>query len=117
MSSNIVDRLQLHHQPVEPEPQAFKEAVLAAALAKCDARGHLVDDAQARLQISRQSALSAFRKCSKTRPAKLVVSGSRHHLIDVFLLFCGRGAARPEPKLLGLFVWSAMLFASSSSTW
>src|SRR5712692_8587075 len=70
-------------------PQAFKDAVLAAALAKAVLAGIWWTTRVLVAKFPSNLALSTFQKLLNTRPAKLVVLVLDVTLIDVFLFFAG----------------------------
>src|SRR5713101_7300199 len=94
--------LQLHHQPVEPHAAGIQGGGARGRPGQVRARGDLVDDAHARLQISRQSRALGLAETARNPAGEARGADSRHHADRRVPLFCGRGAARPEPKLLGL---------------
>src|SRR5882762_4151753 len=109
MSSNIV--VVFNFSQWSLTPQAFKEAVLAAALAKCVLA---VIWWTTRMLVSKfpaNPALSAFQKMLETRPAKLVVLVLDITLIDVFLFFAGVALLDLSQSFSVFSLWSAMLFA------
>src|SRR5256714_15639525 len=94
-----------------PTPQAFKEAVLAAALPKCVLA---VIWWTTRMLVSKfpaNPALSACQKLLETRPAKLVVLILDITLIDVFLFFAGVALLDLRESFSVFSLWSAMLFS------
>src|SRR5881396_329520 len=99
MYSNIVVVFSFVLSQWSLTPQAFKEAVLAAALAKCVLA---VIWWTTRMLVSKfpaNPARSAWQKILETRPAKLVVL-----ILDITLLDLSQS--------LSVFSrWSAMLFA------
>ncbi len=70
-------------------PQAFKDAVLAAALAKCVLAVIWWTTRVLAAKFPSNPALSTFQTLLNTRPAKLVVLVLDVTLIDVFLFFAG----------------------------
>src|SRR5437660_9558878 len=111
MSSNTVVVFNFIISQWSLTPLAFKEAVLAAALAKCVLA---VIWWTTRMLVSKfpaNPALSAWQKMLETRPAKLVVLILDITLIDVFLFFA-RVALLDLSQSFSVFsLWSAMLFA------
>jgi hypothetical protein len=92
-------------------PQAFKEAVLAAALAKCVLA---VIWWTTRMLVSKfptNATLSTCQKLLDTRPAKLVVLILDITLIDVFLFFAGVALLDLRESFSIFSLWSAMLFS------
>jgi len=111
MYSNIVVVFNFIISQWSLTPQAFKEAVLAAALAKCVLA---VTWWTTRMLVSKfpaNPALSAWQKMLDTRPAKLVVLILDITLIDVFLFFAGVALLDLRQSFSVFSLWSAMLFA------
>src|SRR5712691_632658 len=111
MYSNIVVIFNFIISQWSLTPQAFKEAVLAAALAKCVLA---VIWWTTRMLVSKfpaNQALSACQKLLNTRPAKLVVLILDITLIDVFLFFAGVALLDLSQSFSIFSLWSAMLFS------
>jgi hypothetical protein len=92
-------------------PQAFKEAVLAAALIKCV---FAVIWWTARVVVAKfpkNVAASAVQGLLNTRPAKLVVLILDITLIDVFLFFAGVALLDLRSGFSMFSLWSAALFS------
>jgi len=92
-------------------PQAFKEAVLAAALAKCVLAVLWWTTRMLVAKFPTNPALSACQKLLDTRPAKLVVLVLDITLIDVFLFFAGVALLDLRQSFSVFSLWSAMLFS------
>src|SRR6266705_1401303 len=111
MYSNIVVVFNFIISQWSLTPQAFKEAVLAAALAKCVLA---VTWWTTRMLVSKfpaNAALSVFQGMLETRPAKLVVLILDITLIDVFLFFAGVALLDLSQNFSVFSLWSAMLFS------
>ena len=111
MSSNIVVVFNFILSQWSLTPQAFKEAVLAAALAMCVLA---VVWWTTRMLVSKfpaNPALSAWQKLLETRPAKLAVLILDITLIDVFLFFAGVALLDLSQSFSVFSLWSAMLFS------
>src|SRR5258708_10648375 len=78
-------------------PQAFKEAVLAAALAKCVLAGIWWTTRMLIAKFPPNATLSVFQDLLNTRAAKRVVLGLDITLIDVFLFFAVVGLLDLRP--------------------
>ncbi len=92
-------------------PQAFKEAVLAAALAKCVLA---VIWWSTRVLVARfpaSIALSVFNSALSTRAAKLVVLVLDITMIDVFLFFAFVALFDLHRGFSMFSLWSATLFS------
>jgi hypothetical protein len=92
-------------------PQAFKEAVLAAALAKCLLA---IIWWSTRVLVARfpaSMALSAFNSALNTRAAKLVVLVLDITMIDVFLFFAFVALLDLHHGFSMFSLWSATLFS------
>ena len=98
MYSNIVVVFSFVLSQWSLTPQAFKEAVLAAALAKCVLAVIWWTTRMLASKFPTNPALSAWQKLLDTRPAKLVVLILDITLIDVFLFFAGRSEERRVGK-------------------
>ena len=92
-------------------PQAFKDAVLAAALAKCVLAVIWWTTRMLVAKFPSNPALSACQKVLNTRPAKLVVLVLDITLIDVFLFFAGVALLDLRQSFSVFSLWSAMLFS------
>src|SRR3989442_6247437 len=88
---------------VEPHAAGVQGGGARGGSRQVRARGDLVDDAHARCQISRQCCALCLPETARHPAGEARRADSRHHADRRVPLFCGRGAARPEPKLLGLF--------------
>jgi len=111
MYSNIVVVFNFIISQWSLTPQAFKDAVLAAALAKCVLA---VIWWTTRMLVSKfpsNPALSVWQKLLDTRPAKLVVLVLDITLIDVFLFFAGVAMLDLRQNFSIFSLWSAMLFS------
>ncbi len=92
-------------------PQGFKDAVLAAALAKCVLA---VAWWTARVLVAKFPAIAAFslvHSMLNTRAAKLVVLVLDITLIDVFLFFAGVALMDLRHSFSMFSLWSAALFS------
>ncbi|HEX4798297.1 MAG TPA: hypothetical protein VFV04_03325 [Burkholderiales bacterium] len=92
-------------------PQAFKDAVLAAALAKCVLAVIWWTTRVLVAKFPANLALSAFQKLLNTRPAKLVVLVLDVTLIDVFLFFAGVALLDLHRGFSIFSLWTAALFS------
>ena len=111
MYSNIVVVFSFVLSQWSLTPQAFKEAVLAAALAKCVLA---VIWWTTRMLVSKfpaNPALSAWQKGLDTRPAKLVVLILDITLIDVFLFFACVALLDLHHGFSVFSLWTAALFS------
>src|SRR6267378_4989429 len=111
MYSNIVVVFNFILSQWSLTPQAFKEAVLAAALAKCVLAVIWWTTRMLVAKFPANPALSAWQKMLETRPAKLVVLILDITLIDVFLFFAGVALLDLSQSFSVFSLWSAMLFA------
>ncbi len=92
-------------------PQGFKDAVLAAALAKCVLA---VVWWTARMLVAKFPAIAGFsllHSMLSTRAAKLVVLVLDITLIDVFLFFAGVALIDLRHSFSMFSLWSAALFS------
>ena len=92
-------------------PQAFKEAIVNAAIAKC---GLSVIWWVTRLLVSRfpqNTAISVLSKLLNTRPAKLIVLILDITLLDVFLFFAVVALLDLRAQFSYFSLWTAALFA------
>jgi len=92
-------------------PQAFKEAVLAAALAKCVLAVIWWTTRVLVAKFPLNLALSNFQKLLNTRPAKLVVLVLDVTLIDVFLFFACVALLDLHRGFSVFSLWTAALFS------
>ena len=92
-------------------PQAFKDAVLAAALAKAVLAVIWWTTRVLVAKFPSNLALSAFQKLLNTRPAKLVVLVLDVTLIDVFLFFAGVALIDLRSGFSVFSLWTAALFS------
>jgi hypothetical protein len=92
-------------------PQGFKEAVLAAALAKCMLAVTWWTTRVLVAKFPSNPALSTFQKVLDTRPAKLVVLILDVTLIDVFLFFAGVALLDLSQGFSIFSLWTAALFS------
>ncbi len=92
-------------------PQAFKDAVLAAALAKCVLAVIWWTTRVLVAKFPSNPALSTFQKLLDTRPAKLVVLVLDVTLIDVFLFFAGVALLDLHRGFSIFSLWTAALFS------
>ncbi|TMG75996.1 MAG: hypothetical protein E6H75_09235 [Betaproteobacteria bacterium] len=92
-------------------PQAFKDAVLAAALAKAVLAVIWWTTRVLVAKFPSNLALSAFQKLLNTRPAKLVVLVLDVTLIDVFLFFAGVALLDLHRGFSIFSLWTAALFS------
>ena len=92
-------------------PQAFKDAVLAAALAKAVLAGIWWTTRVLVAKFPLNPALASFQKLLNTRPAKLVVLILDVTLIDVFLFFAGVALLDLHRGFSIFSLWTAALFS------
>jgi len=92
-------------------PQAFKEAVLAAAFAKCVLAVIWWTTRVIVAKFPANAAASALQGLLNTRPAKLVVLVLDITLIDVFLFFAGVALLDLRSGFSMFSLWSAALFS------
>jgi len=92
-------------------PQAFKDAVFAAALAKCVLAVIWWTTRVLVAKFPLNSALAIFQKLLDTRPAKLVVLVLDVTLIDVFLFFAGVALLDLHRGFSVFSLWTAALFS------
>jgi hypothetical protein len=92
-------------------PQAFKDAVLAAALAKCVLAVIWWTTRVLVTKFPSNPALSAFQGIIDTRPAKLIVLVLDVTLIDVFLFFAGVALLDLHHGFSIFSLWTAALFS------
>jgi hypothetical protein len=92
-------------------PQAFKDTVLAAALAKAVLAVIWWTTRMLVAKFPRSGALSAIQGLLNTRPAKLVVLVLDVTLIDVFLFFAGVALLDLHRGFSIFSLWTAALFS------
>ena len=92
-------------------PQAFKDAVLAAALAKSVLAVIWWSTRMLVAKFPANSALTAFQAVLATRPAKLIVLVLDITLIDVFLFFAGVALLDLHRGFSIFSLWTAALFS------
>ncbi len=92
-------------------PQAFKDAVLAAAFAKCVLALVWWTTRVLVAKFPLNPALASFQKLLNTRPAKLVVLVLDVTLIDVFLFFAGVALIDLRSGFSVFSLWTAALFS------
>jgi hypothetical protein len=92
-------------------PQGFKDAVLAAALAKCVLAVMWWTVRVLVAKFPANLALSAVQRLILTRPAKLVVLVLDVTLIDVFLFFAAVALVDLRSGFSVFSLWTAALFS------
>jgi hypothetical protein len=92
-------------------PEAFKEAVLAAALAKCVLAVLWWTTRMLVAKFPLNATLSMFQGLLNTRPAKLVVLVLDITLIDVFLFFACVSLLDLHRGFSIFSLWTAALFS------
>ena len=92
-------------------PQAFKDAVLVAALAKAVLAVVWWTTRMLATKFPGSAPLSVFRGLLDTRPAKLVVLVLDITLIDVFLFFAGVALLDLHRGFSIFALWTAALFS------
>jgi hypothetical protein len=92
-------------------PQAFKDAVLAAALAKAVLAVAWWTTRMLVAKFPKNAALAVLQKMTNTRPAKLVVLVLDITLIDVFLFFAGVALLDLHRGFSAFSLWTATLFS------
>ena len=92
-------------------PQAFKEAVLTAALVKCVLAIVWWTTRVLVAKFPLNSTLAIFQKLLDTRPAKLFVLVLDVTLIDVFLFFAGVALLDLHRGFSIFSLWTAALFS------
>ncbi len=92
-------------------PQAFKEAVLAAALAKCVLAVLWWTTRMLVAKFPANATLSVFQGLLETRPAKLIVLVLDITLIDVFLFFACVALVDLRHSFSIFSLWTAALFS------
>ena len=111
MYSNIVVVFNFILSQWSLTPQAFKEAVLAAALAKCVLAVIWWTTRMLVAKFPANAALSVFQGLLNTRPAKLAVLVLDITLIDVFLFFAGVALLDLHRGFSVFSLWTAALFS------
>ena len=92
-------------------PQAFKDAVLAAAFAKAVLAVIWWTTRMLVSKFPKNAALSALQAALNTRPVKLVVLVLDITLIDVFLFFAGVAMLDLHRGFSAFSLWTATLFS------
>jgi hypothetical protein len=92
-------------------PQGFKDAVLAAALAKGVLAVIWWSTRMLVTRFPKNTALTAFQTVLATRPAKLIVLVLDITLIDVFLFFAGVALLDLHRGFSIFSLWTATLFS------
>ena len=92
-------------------PQAFKDAIVAAALAKCVLAVAWWTARMLAAKFPATSAFTLFHAFLNTRAAKLVVLILDITLIDVFLFFAGVALLDLHRGFSMFSLWSAALFS------
>jgi hypothetical protein len=92
-------------------PQAFKDAVLAAALAKAVLAITWWTIRMLVAKFPKNAALAVVQTLLNTRPAKLVVLVLDITLIDVFLFFAGVALLDLHRGFSVFSLWTATLFS------
>jgi len=103
--------LQLHISQWSLTPQAFKDAVLFAALTKCVLAVIWWTTRMLVAKFPANATLSVFQGLLDTRPAKLVVLVLDITLIDVFLFFAFVALLDLHRGLFDLFAVDRALFS------
>src|SRR6266568_3274496 len=111
MYSNIVVVFNFVISQWSLTPQAFKEAVLAAALAKCVLAVIWWTTRMLVAKFPANATLSGFQGLINTRAAKLVVLILDITLIDVFLFFAGVALLDLHRGFSVFSLWTAALFS------
>src|SRR6266849_6725552 len=111
MSSNIVVVFNFIISQWSLTPQAFKEAVLAAALAKCVLAVLWWTTRMLIAKFPANATLSVFQGLLNTRAAKLVVLVLDITLIDVFLFFACVALLDLHRGFSVFSLWTAALFS------
>src|SRR5712692_4585861 len=111
MSSNIVVVFNFILSQWSLTPQAFKEAVLAAALAKCVLAVIWWTTRMLIAKFPANPTLSVFQDLLNTRAAKLVVLVLDITLIDVFLFFACVALLDLHRGFSVFSLWTAALFS------
>ena len=111
MYSNIVVVFNFIISQWSLTPQAFKEAVLAAALAKCVLAVLWWTTRMLVAKFPANATLSVFQGLLDTRPAKLVVLVLDVTLIDVFLFFACVALLDLHRSFSVFSLWTAALFS------
>jgi len=111
MSSNLTIIFNFIISQWSLSPQAFKEAIVAAALAKCVLAVAWWTARMLFAKFPLVSAVSIFHALMNTRAAKLVVLILDITLIDVFLFFAGVALLDLHRGFSMFSLWSATLFS------
>ena len=111
MSSNIVVVFNFIISQWSLTPQAFKEAVLVAAFAKCVLAVIWWTTRMLAAKFPTNPTLSVFQQSLETRPAKLVVLVLDVTLIDVFLFFACVALLDLHRGFSVFSLWTAALFS------
>jgi hypothetical protein len=111
MSSNLVIIFNFIIGQWSLSPQAFKDAVLYAALAKCVLAVIWWTMRVLVVKFPSNAAVALFQEMLNTRPAKLVVLVLDITLIDVFLFFAGVALLDLHRGFSVFSLWTAALFS------
>jgi len=111
MSSNLVIIFNFIIGQWSLSPQAFKDAVLYAALAKCVLAIIWWTMRVLVVKFPSNAAVALFQEMLNTRPAKLVVLVLDITLIDVFLFFAGVALLDLHRGFSVFSLWTAALFS------
>ncbi|HET7200935.1 MAG TPA: hypothetical protein VFI80_09020 [Burkholderiales bacterium] len=111
MSSNLVIIFNFIISQWSLSPQAFKDAVLYAALAKCIIAVLWWTVRVLVTKFPANGTISAFQEMLSTRPAKLVVLVLDITLIDVFLFFACVALLDLHRGFSIFSLWTAALFS------
>lgn len=111
MSSNLVTIFNFIISQWSLSPQAFKDAVLYAALAKCVVAVLWWTVRVLVTKFPANATISAFQQMLSTRPAKLVVLVLDITLIDVFLFFACVALLDLHRGFSIFSLWTAALFS------
>jgi hypothetical protein len=111
MSSNLVIIFNFIIGQWSLSPQAFKDAVLYAALAKCVLAVIWWTMRVLVVKFPSNAAVALFQEVLNTRPAKLVVLVLDITLIDVFLFFAGVALLDLHRGFSIFSLWTAALFS------
>jgi hypothetical protein len=111
MSSNLVIIFNFIIGQWSLSPEAFKDAVLYAALAKCVLAVIWWTMRVLVVKFPSNAAVALFQEMLNTRPAKLVVLVLDITLIDVFLFFAGVALLDLHRGFSVFSLWTAALFS------
>ena len=111
MSSNLVIIFNFIISQWSLSPQAFKDAVLYAALAKCVIAVLWWTVRTLVAKFPANATISTFQQMLNTRPAKLVVLILDITLIDVFLFFACVALLDLHRGFSIFSLWTAALFS------